>query len=177
MSKMDIHLEKIDWDNYRKVLKLRVAKEQRDFVASNDASLIHAFLSLSNGTPVHSFAIKNGKTIVGFMQIMYDSDWSGYEREDWLSSDLYKQYNGKPYYYIWRFMIDKKFQGRGYGKEAFRQTLEFIKTFPDGPASYVILSYEQNNDKGRKLYGSFGFEEVFTDYLAPDDEVTAMLKI
>ena len=172
-----IHLEKIDWDNYYKVLKLRVTKEQQNYVASNKASLIHAFIESSNGTPVYAFAIKNGKTIVGFMQIMYDNDWTGYEREDWLASEEYKKYEGKPYYYIWRFMIDKKYQNRGYGKESFKQTLDFIKTFPAGKAEYVLLSYEPANEVGKKLYASFGFEEVFKEYLHDDDEVTAMLKL
>ena len=177
MKKKDIHLEKIDWDNYRKVLKLRVTKEQENYVASNKASLIHAFVQSSEGTPVHAFAVKNGKTIVGFMQIMYDNDWTGYERDDWLTSETYKQYEGRPYYYIWRFMIDKKYQGRGYGKEAFKQTLDLIKTFPDGKADYVVISYDRNNERGRKLYGSFGFEETFTEFLHDDDEITAMLRI
>ena len=177
MKKKDIHLEKIDWDNYRKVLKLRVTKEQENYVASNKASLIHAFVQSSDGTPVHAFAVKNGKTIVGFMQIMYDNDWTGYERDDWLTSETYKQYEGRPYYYIWRFMIDKKYQGRGYGKEAFKQTLDLIKTFPDGKADYVVISYDRNNERGRKLYGSFGFEETFTEFLHDDDEITAMLRI
>lgn len=177
MKKIDIHLEKIDWDNYRKVLKLRVTKEQENYVASNKASLIHAFVQSSEGTPVHAFAVKNGKTIVGFMQIMYDNDWTGYERDDWLTSETYKQYEGRPYYYIWRFMIDKKYQGRGYGKEAFKQTLDLIKTFPDGKADYVVISYDRNNERGRKLYGSFGFEETFTEFLRDDDEITAVLVI
>lgn len=173
----NIHLEKVTWENYRKVLDLRVNKEQRDYVASNKASLIHAFLTLSAGAPVYAFAIMHGKTIVGFMQLMYDDDWTGYEREDWLNSDAFKQYEGQKYYYIWRFMIDKKFQKRGYGKEAFRQTLEFIKTLPAGEAKYVLLSYEQSNEVAKGLYASFGFEEVFLEYLHDDDEVTAMLKL
>ena len=177
MRKMNIHLEKISWKNYRKVLKLRVTKEQDNYVASNKASLIHAFLEMSEGTPVYAFAIKNGKTIVGFMQLMYDNDWTGYEREDWLSSDTFKQYEGKPYYYIWRFMIDKKYQQRGYGRESLKQTLDFIKTFPSGKAEYVLLSYEPSNEVGKKLYASLGFEEVFKEYLHEDDEVTAMLKL
>ena len=177
MRKMDIHLEKVTWDNYVKVLKLRVKKEQEDFVASNRTSLVHAFLSLSSGDPVHAFAIMNGKTTVGFMQIMYSNDWTAYEREDWLNSEEYKTHEGQPYYYIWRFMVDKRFQGRGYGKEAFRQTLDFIKTFPDGKADYILLSYEQNNENAKKLYASFGFEEAFVEFLHDDDETTAMLKI
>ena len=71
MKKTNIHLEKINWDNYYKVIKLRVTKEQENYVASNKASLIHAFIESSDGTPVYAFAIKNGKTIVGFMQLMY----------------------------------------------------------------------------------------------------------
>lgn len=175
--KKKISLEKISWDNYLKVLKLKVTKEQRNFVASNKASLIHAFIESSDGTPVYAFAIKNGKTVVGFIQIMYGTDWTGYEREDWLTSDTFKEYEGKPYYDIWRFMIDKKYQNRGYGKEAFSQALDFIKTFPNGEAKYVLLSYEPSNEVGKKLYASFGFSEVFKEYLHDDDEVTAMLRL
>ena len=177
MRKPNIRLEKISWDNYISVLKLRVTKEQEDFVATNRTSLIQAFLASSDGTPVYAFAIKNGKTTIGFMQLMYDNDWTGYEREDWLSSGTFKQYEGKQYYYIWRFMIDKRFQKRGYGREAFKQTLDFIKTFPSGKAEYVALSYEPSNEVGKKLYASFGFEEHFLEYLHEDDEVTALLKL
>ena len=35
MSMEQIHLEKIIWDNYYDVTKLRVAKEQKGFVAPN----------------------------------------------------------------------------------------------------------------------------------------------
>ncbi|MBO4668140.1 MAG: GNAT family N-acetyltransferase [Bacilli bacterium] len=172
-----IHLEKVDWDNYQKVIKLKVFKEQKGFVASNRASLIHAFLESQEGTPVYAFAIYYGKKIVGFMQLMYGDDWTGYEREDWLNSALYKEYKEKPYYYIWRFMIDKKYQHQGYGRESFKQTIDFIKTFPSGKAQYILLSYEPSNEVAKKLYASFGFEEVFKEYLHDDDEITAMLKI
>lgn len=42
-----IYLKKVNWDNYGKVLKLRVTKEQENYIASNKASLIHAFLEMS----------------------------------------------------------------------------------------------------------------------------------
>lgn len=177
MKNEQIHLEIVSWENYGKILKLRVKKEQENFVASNKTSLIHAFLSFSEGIPVYAYGIFKGKTAVGFIQLCYDNDWTGYEHEKWLSSEEYRQYEGKPYYYIWRFMIDKKYQGNGYGREAFRLALEFIKTLPAGKAEYVCLSYEPENEVAKKLYYSFGFEEYFNEYLEEGDEVTCLLKM
>ena len=172
-----IHLEKVTWDNYVKILKLKVNKEQENFVASNKTSLIHAFLASSDGLPVWAFGIYKGKTPVGFIQMCYDNDWTGYEHEKWLNSEEYKQYEGRPYYSIWRFMIDKKYQKKGYGREAFKRALDFIKTLPAGKGEYVTLSYEPENEVAKKLYASFGFKEYFNEYLEGDDEVTCLLKL
>ena len=174
-----IHLEKISWENYEDVLKLHVAKNQEDFVATNSTSLIQAFLALSDDEPVFAFAIYNDDTVVGFIQISYDDDWTGYEREDWLSSDAYKKWEGIKYYYIWRFMIGEEYQGRGYGKSAIAKIIEFIKTYPCGEADYIALSYERSNEVAKKLYFSLGFYEPedFVPYYEEDDEITAILKL
>ena len=78
-------------------------------------------------------------------------------------------------YLIWRFMIDKKYQKKGYGREAMRLALDFIRTFPCGEADYCWLSYEPGNEVARKLYASFGFEEM----QMPEswDEIPAVLKL
>ena len=175
--KNQIHLEKVTWDNYQKVIKLRVRKEQKYFVASNRTSLIHAFLSSSEGMPVWAFAIYKDRKVIGFIQLCYDNDWTGYEHEKWLQSDEYKAFEGKYYYAIWRFMIDKKYQHMGYGRQAFKLALDFIKTLPAGDAEYMCLSYEPENEVAKKLYASFGFEEYFIEYLEDDDEVTCLLKM
>lgn len=178
MRDMKIHLEKVTEDNVEAIVKLRVTKEQRDYVASNKWSLIDAYLSLADGRPVFAFGIYNGKTPVGFIMLTYDDDWSGYEREAWLNSDEFKFYNGKPYYCIWRFMIDKKYQNRGYGKEAMKLALDFIRTLPCGEAEYCVLSYDPENEVAKKLYGSFGFEEINEPgYYEEGDEVSAALKL
>ena len=79
------------------------------------------------------------------------------------------------YYYIWRFMIDKKYQGQGFGKEALRLTLEYIKTFPAGKAEACWLSYEPENVVARKLYSQAGFEERL-DLHKEDLEILAIFK-
>lgn len=57
-------------------------------------------------------------------------------------------------------MIDKKYQGKGYGKETMTKALELIRTFPHGKASVVSLSYESDNTIAKTLYSSFGFVET-----------------
>ena len=178
MKEKQIHFEKVTYDNVGKIVNLRVAKNQRDYVASNRESLIQAYLCLADGDPVYPFGIYNGTTLVGFIMINYSTDWSGYKHEAWLNSDTFRLYQGKPYYYIWRLMIDKKFQNRGYGREAMRCALDFIRTKPCGEADYCLLSYEPSNVKAKGLYASCGFEEINgPGYYEEDDEVSAMLKL
>ncbi|MBQ7242918.1 MAG: GNAT family N-acetyltransferase [Bacilli bacterium] len=177
MENAEIRLEKVTWENYQKILKLRVHKEQKNFVATNRTSLIHAFLSSSEGIPVYAFGIYKDNAPIGFLQLNYSSDWTGNEREDWLSSQEYHRYEGKYYYYIWRFMIDKKYQGKGYGKQAFQAALDFIRTKPAGEAEYIALSYEPENVVAKNLYHSFGFEEHFAEYVEEGDETIALLRM
>ncbi|MBR5059181.1 MAG: GNAT family N-acetyltransferase [Clostridia bacterium] len=178
MAERSIHLEKVTYDNVRSVCRLRVAKDQKGFVARNDESLIEAYLTLSVGDPVFPFAILRGETVVGFIMIDFDDDWEGYGHEAWLCSGDYKFYKGKSFYYIWRFMIDKKYQGRGYGKEALKLALDFIRTFPCGAAEYCVLSYEPSNEAAKKLYSSFGFVELNEPgYYEEGEEISAVLKL
>ena len=178
MKKPDIHLEKVTEDNVEAIVDLNVSKEQRKYVASNTWSLIDAYLSLAEGKPVFPFGIYNGKTLVRFIMISYDNDWSGYERDAWLNSENYRFYKDKYYYYVWRFMIDKRFQGRGYGREALRLALEFTRTFPCGKAEYCVLSYGPTNEPSKRFYSSFGFEELNEPgYYDDDDEISAVMKL
>ena len=66
-------------------------------------------------------------------------------------------------YYIQRFMIDKRYQGRGYGKEAIRRAIEFVKTFPHGEAERLWVYYDEDNTVVRKLFCSLGFEETYNE--------------
>ena len=81
-------------------------------------------------------------------------------------------------YCIWRFMIDRRYQGRGYGRKALELALEFIRTFPAGPAQYCWLDYEPENEVARKLYLSFGFVERPEQYDEEEGgEIPAVLEL
>ena len=161
-----IHLEKLTWDTVEDVLKLKVSKEQKEFVAPNRDSMFDAYFALTDeAIPVSTFGIYLGKKPVGFLMIGYDVPWA-------------TQYYDLPrgYYYIWRFMIDKRYQGKGYGKAALQLAVDFIKTSPSGKAEYCWLSYEPENDVARKLYLSFGFEER-KELWKDDQEIPAVYKL
>ena len=160
-----IHLEKITWDNYRKITRLGVRKEQTGYVASNARSLIHAYIALSQGEIVpYPFGIYHGEKPVGFVMIGYN----GYEDGD---PEFMKDS-----YFIWRFMIDKRYQGKGYGRQAFQLALDFVRTFPSGPSDICWLSYEPENDTAKKLYASFGFVEAPEAYIE-GEEMPVILKL
>ena len=161
-----IRLEKVTWDTVDDIIKLKVSKEQKTFVASNRDSMIDAYFSMTeDNRKVYIFGIYNDKKPVGFLMIAYDVPWA-------------KECYGLPekYYYIWRFMIDKKYQHKGYGREALKLGIEFIKTLTAGEAECCWLSYEPNNEVGRHLYNSLGFKERM-DLYKEGGEIPSVLKL
>ena len=97
--------------------------------------------------------MKNNKPI-GFLMIGYGMSEDDFEGEDSASIEMVKKS-----YCLWRFMIDKRYQGKGYGKKAMELALDYIRTFPCGKADICWLSYEPENEVAKKLYASFGFIE------------------
>jgi len=73
-------------------------------------------------------------------------------------------------------MIDKNYQGKGYGKQSVDKIISEIKTMPYGKADYLYLSYEPENIVCKKLFTSFGFEDTGKK-LGDGDEIIARLKI
>ena len=164
-----VRLEKLDCLNVWDVLDLKVTKRQKGFVASNEISVIQAYTAEGTGCVAFPFAVKNGKRTVGFLMVGYNE------------AALYDIYGDIPApeslrnnYSIWRLMIDKKYQNRGYGKEAMILALDFIRTWPCGKAEYCSLSYEPENEVAAKLYHSLGFTE---NGEKDGDETVAVLKL
>ncbi len=164
-----LHLEKIDCKNVWDVLDLKVRKAQKGFVASNDISIIQAYTSIGTGCTAFPFAVFDGKKPVGFLMIGYN-EAALYEYDDTCDAPEILKNN----YSIWRLMIDKRYQKRGYGRETIKLALDFIRTWPCGKADYCALSYEPENEVAAKLYHSFGFAE---NGEMDGDEIVAVLKL
>ena len=150
----NITLEKITYKKYIKVIwGLKVSKHQKNFVASNNNSLAEAYVAITNGGVALPFAICKNKKPIGFLMIGYGlAEDYDLEKEDPLFVEM-----ARKSYCVWRFMIDKRYQGKGYGRKAMQLALDYIRTFPCGKADTCWLSYEPENEVAKKLYASFGF--------------------
>ena len=162
----EVRLVKVNTGNFNDLIGLKPDESQYNFVASNVYSLAEAYANNAEGRYAQPFGIYAGDTPVGFLMI-------GYDIQDDDDAEKFPMSRGS--YLIWRFMIGKDHQKKGYSREAMRLALEFIRTFPRGKADYCWLSYEPENEVAKKLYRSFGFEEM----RKPEgwDEVPAVLKL
>ena len=157
-------MKKINRNNVAEILKLEVFDNQKSFVATNNSCIIEAYIAITENNHVFTFGIYNDDTPIGFLMIGFDVN----------SDDESTPKIAKGNYNIWRFMIDKKFQGKGFGKKAMDLALDFINTFPCGTAKYCWLSYESDNEVARELYKSVGFVE--TDE-KDGEEIVAIMKL
>jgi len=142
-----ITLRKITLDNRRDIFNLEVSEDQRAFVASNLSSVASCYVLATNGGHPFPFAIYADEQPVGFVMITYKIN--GYDLPA-IADDSYC---------ILRLMIDKQHQNKGYGREAMKEILAFIRTLPAGPAQYCWIPYKDDNVSARKLYESFGFRD------------------
>ena len=164
----NVRLVKVDTKNFDDLIDLEPLESQQNFVADNIYSLAEAYANISEGRYAQPFGIYDGETPVGFLMIGFDIAGEDGDREKYplLTNN----------YLIWRFMIDKNHQKKGYGKAAMKLALDFIRTWPCGEAEYCWLSYEPDNEIAKKLYQSFGFIEAEK---MPEgwDEIPAVLKL
>ena len=139
---MQIRLVPINDENREAVLALKVREDQQPFVASNDYSLKEAEETNEEQPGLaRPFAIYADDKLVGFCMFAFDP-----EADD--SVDRY---------WIWRLMIDKSEQGKGYGQAAL---MEIMKYFRDNGADMLCLSTEPENEGGLHVYRKAGFRDT-----------------
>ena len=158
-----IILKEITNKNVWDVARLRVKKDQEDFVAWNLESLAEAYATRNEGNNALPLAVYDKEELIGF--VMIGKGTVGEEEE----SDIIKNN-----YSLWRFMIDERYQGRGYAPQILDEVIKLVRTFPYGPAEYIWLSYEPENQHGRDIYTKYGFRE---NGEMCDDEIMAIYKL
>ena len=146
-----VSLRKITHENLCTcIYDIETTEEQKAFVDSNVESLAEAYASITNGGFATPYAIYDNDTMVGFIMYTYASEPGG---------DLLPVYT-LPCYYIWRILIDKNHQRKGYGKQAVEKIIAEIKTMPYGKADRIYTSWHPRNIGSKTLFESFGFVET-----------------
>lgn len=116
------------------VVALSVADDQNDFVATNAESLEEANENLAC-VPLGIFVDNQP---VGFAMYTLDADDGNW--------------------WIYRLMIDQRFQKRGYGRAALRAVVERMSAIPGCNAVY--LGVVQENQAAAAFYRREGFRET-----------------
>ena len=138
---MIIKLEPVNDNNREAVLALSV-REDQPFVAPNDYSLNEAEeTNKEHPGTARPFAICADDRLVGFCMFAFDPDVKDPDDRYWL----------------WRFMIDRNEQGKGYGQAALQ---EIIKYFKENGADRLFLSTGPENETGLHVYHKAGFRET-----------------
>lgn len=142
-----LKLVEINVNNWTKVIFLSTSGEMpticEEFVASNALSLVQAQFEKTWSTR----AIEVNGELIGFTMYGYSNELNHYE--------------------ICRIMIDKKWQGKGYGRKAMKLVIEELKAIEG--CNEIYLSTDPKNKNGKKLYESLGFK--FSNRYVDEEEL------
>ena len=133
-----ISLRPIAEDNVNDIIRLDVTEKQRDFVAPNSVSIAQA----AHTTDRWERAIYAGDTPVGYVLVSENRE--------------------KPRYYLWRYMIDHRYQGCGFGRRAMEIVIDHVRGLPG--AKEMFLSYVPDEAGPRNFYAGLGFVDTGVEH-------------
>ncbi|QFQ28581.1 GNAT family N-acetyltransferase [Bacillus thuringiensis] len=131
-----IYLKAIDKSNWEEAIRVSVKEEQQTFITSNLYSIAEVqFL-------VHFYAkgIYLDEKMIGFTMFGIDPDDNNY--------------------WIYRLMIDEKFQGKGIGKQAIYLVIEEIRQDNYTNIPLIMIGYSPENLSAKFVYKKAGFIET-----------------
>ncbi|MER2172821.1 MAG: GNAT family N-acetyltransferase [Psychrobacillus psychrodurans] len=128
-----MELRKINEDNYQECLNLHITDTNVDFVDTVAWSLAEAWVFYDDSRP---FAIYADNVMVGYVLM----------------------YVGENNPQIINFMIDSRYQKRGYGSAAARLCIEYL--WKKYNASRISLPVNQENKTAQKFWSNIGFEKT-----------------
>ncbi|MBW3623253.1 MAG: GNAT family N-acetyltransferase [Armatimonadetes bacterium] len=129
-----VTLREVSGRNVRALCDLSLKPGQERFVAPNALSLAEAHYMPNTWVR----AVYAGETPVGLVLLDDDPE--------------------EPYYSIWRMMIAADHQGKGYGRKAVAQIIEYVRGRPN--ATELLASYNQGEGNPAPFYRKLGFVET-----------------
>jgi diamine N-acetyltransferase len=149
-----VSLRPLTDSNRAELEALRVSAAQREFVSSVAGSLLEA--AEHPGAHAICWGLYDDDTPVGFVMIADEVD--------------------KPEYipqFLWKLLIDERYQRRGYGTAALDLVVEYFRSRPG--VEVVWTSAGEGEGSPIPFYERYGFER--TGEIVDDDEVKLRLAI
>jgi diamine N-acetyltransferase len=126
-----VSLHEVTAETVRVICRLDVSEEQKHFVAPNAVSIAEAYFE-----PKAWFrAIYADDSPVGFVMVYDDPE--------------------VPEYFLWRYMIDARYQKLGFGKRAMDLLITHVRTRPG--ARELKLSCHPGEEGPEPFYRKYGF--------------------
>lgn len=138
-----ILFKEITKENFWDCIELAVAKEQVDFVTSNAVSIAQSKVQ----PECIPLAVYDDDLMIGFIMYCIDED------------------DGQ--YWIYRMMIDKNHQSKGYGKKSLEKLLKII--MQDKSHNKIFLGVHLESTNAVKMYKNFGFD--FTEQVFGSEQI------
>jgi len=131
-KKSTVTLREVTKENLWDIFALEVAPEQSKYVATNEMSIAQAYFDRE----IAWFrAIYADETPVGFLML----------------SDKAKEQK----YFLWRLMIDARYQKLGFAKRAVELLFDYVRTRPG--AKEILVSYVPGDAGPQGFYEKLGF--------------------
>ena len=92
------------------------------------------------------WAVKDGQQLVGFVMISDGIPQDVLDADDDIVGP----------YYLWRLLIDHRFQGRGYGAATIDAVVRYLQSRPD--ADVLLTSCKAGEGSPQPFYVHYGFE-------------------
>ena len=145
-----VSLREVTGETVRAICRLSdtLVPPKRYMVAPNAASFAQALFE----PKAWYRAIYAGETPVGFLMLYDDPD--------------------EPNYFLWRLMIATPHQGKGFGRKAVEQLIEYVQTRPG--ATQLEVSCEEGPGSPEGFYAALGFRRSGKMF---DDEVGLALPL
>ncbi len=149
-----VTLREVTPDNAEAIFALSVAGSQKHLVASNERSIAQAHFEEA----AWFRAIYADDEPVGFL-MLHDESLRAEPREE-------------GYLVLWRMMIDERFQGMGFGREAMHLVIAHARTRPG--VTRLQTSWAQEDGNAGDFYRKLGFVPTGAD---EDGEMWASLDL
>ena len=141
-----LRLTDVTEDNWRDVASLSVKDSQKDFLAPAIGIMARGYVYRNCNAKV--FVIEMDEVIVG--------------------AALVREFTDEPLGYdLQQFMIDQRYQGKGYGSAALGLILDELRK--EGHFDHVEVCVKKNDAEAIHLYEKYGFvDSGFVDEDLPD---------